>query len=33
MPNNKSILLIYLEDYLWTTMTHVANMLVCSTDT
>jgi hypothetical protein len=32
-PNNKSILVIYLEDYLRNTMTYSANILACSTDT
>jgi hypothetical protein len=29
-PNNKSILLIYLEDYLRNMVTYLANILVCS---
>jgi hypothetical protein len=33
MPNNKSVLVIYLEDYLWKTMTHSADILACSTYT
>jgi hypothetical protein len=33
MPNNKSVLVIYLEDYLRNTMTHLADILVCSTNT
>jgi hypothetical protein len=32
-PNNKSVLVIYLEDYLLNTMTHFTVILVCSTDT
>jgi hypothetical protein len=32
-PNNKSVLVIYLEDYLRNTMTYLANILACSIDT
>jgi hypothetical protein len=32
-PNNKSVLVIYLEDYLRNTMTYSANILACSMDT
>jgi hypothetical protein len=31
--NNKSVLVIYLEDYLRNTMTHSTNILVYSSDT
>jgi hypothetical protein len=32
-PNNKSVLVIYLEDYLRNMMTYSANILACSKDT
>jgi hypothetical protein len=32
-PNNTSGLVIYLENYLTNTMTHSADILVCSSDT
>jgi hypothetical protein len=32
-PNNKSILVIYLEDCLRIMMSHSANILLCSIDT
>jgi hypothetical protein len=31
IPNNKSVSLIYLEDYLRNTMSHSADILACST--
>jgi hypothetical protein len=33
IPNNKSVLVIYLEDDLWNMMTHSADILACSTNT
>jgi hypothetical protein len=33
MPNNKSVLVIYSEDYFRNTMTYSADILVCSTNT